>query len=321
MTPRSASLDALRVFGLITVVLGHVWGEETRLSIYTWHVPLFFFLTGYLWKSGRSLSLELSRRFTSLIVPLLSWGLVLLALVLSYMFYQQGFSSARVIADIRDGGFHTRPFIVFWFVLVLFFVSVAMRALERLPLGVIWTISLVGLLAANTQGEHLANTPLYIGLTLPCLVFTLAGVGFRRVRNYLNLYAGVSLLIIPATLITLGYSNHIDIKPGDFGTPVISIILAIAISSGLVIVFEAINFSPVSSPVVTLLASAGLALVLGHAAVLTFTSQLHPVVSAIAALIIPWSVGLIASRTPFAVFVTGASRALSAPGQSFASRR
>ena len=279
LSPRSTSLDALRVFGLIAVVVGHVWADETRLSIYTWHVPLFFFLTGYLWKDGRGFRLEASRRFKSLIIPLLSWGIVLLTLVLALMFYQRRFSYRAVIEDIQDGEFHTKPFMVFWFVLVLFFVALALRALEKLPHWVSWVAALCGLAVAFMDGAALSAIPLSIGLTLPCMFFALTGIGFRRMRRAVNLPIGVTLLVFSAALIGFGVSDYLDIKPGHFGTPVLSMLVATAISVGLVVVFESIRLPPAISRAVTTLASVGLAVVLGHATLLAFTEGFHPAIS------------------------------------------
>ena len=52
---RSEYFDVLRGFGIICVVLGHVLNEEfgnfetevIRKYIYIYHLPLFFFISGY----------------------------------------------------------------------------------------------------------------------------------------------------------------------------------------------------------------------------------------------------------------------------------
>lgn len=305
---RSASLDALRVLGLIAVVVGHVWADETRLSIYTWHVPLFFFLSGYLWKEGRSVRSELSKRSSSLLVPMLAWGGVLLVLVLALMFYQRSFSAAAVWEDIQGGEFHTKPFMVFWFVLVLFFVSVLMRALEIFPGWVSWVVAAIGIAIACVDGPALAATPAYFGLTFPCLFFALCGLALRKLRAKFSLPVGLSMMAVSIGLIAAGISEYIDIKPGMFGTPVLSVAVAVAICAGLVIAFERILFSQVASKAVSTLASASMAVVLGHAVVLAFTQTFHPAVTLAACLFIPWSIGLVAIRTPFSRLVTGMPR-------------
>ncbi len=75
---RSAAIDALRVFGIFAIIVGHVWDNEpVRLATYSWHVPLFFILSGYLATTARPLAIEVRARYLSLIVPYLSWLLLL----------------------------------------------------------------------------------------------------------------------------------------------------------------------------------------------------------------------------------------------------
>ncbi len=49
---RDVTLDILRVVGIAAVVVAHVWFREewAHAFIFSWNMPLFFFLTGYLWK-------------------------------------------------------------------------------------------------------------------------------------------------------------------------------------------------------------------------------------------------------------------------------
>ena len=71
MSRRLAGIDVLRVLGIIAVIVGHGWGQVdwVRAAIYSWHVPLFFVLTGYFWSSDRSMSDEARRRGDSLARP------------------------------------------------------------------------------------------------------------------------------------------------------------------------------------------------------------------------------------------------------------
>ena len=53
--PRQPGPDLVRIVGLAAIVIGHVYSaeHEVRLATYTWHVPVFFILSGYLWQPGR----------------------------------------------------------------------------------------------------------------------------------------------------------------------------------------------------------------------------------------------------------------------------
>jgi len=85
VTARSAAriywLDALKAIGLFFVILGHTDGiaEWLRRYIHSFHIPLFFFISGYL-VSQKSLTAHFSqvwrRHFRSLILPYFTFGLI-----------------------------------------------------------------------------------------------------------------------------------------------------------------------------------------------------------------------------------------------------
>jgi len=75
---RISWLDALRGLGLIFVILGHMtipgW---MRQWIFSFHMPLFFFLSGYLFRGEFSLRWCL-RKFDSLLIPYFVYGILTL---------------------------------------------------------------------------------------------------------------------------------------------------------------------------------------------------------------------------------------------------
>ncbi|WP_425435832.1 acyltransferase family protein [Micrococcus lylae] len=64
--PRDVGIDALRVAAIAAMVCDHlVLPEPLRNAIYGWHVPLFFFLSGWFYPPGRRPIQELRGRWTS----------------------------------------------------------------------------------------------------------------------------------------------------------------------------------------------------------------------------------------------------------------
>ena len=55
MEKRSEVIDLCKAWGMILVVWGHSAGIPVVLStlIYSFHMPLFFFISGYLLKTSR----------------------------------------------------------------------------------------------------------------------------------------------------------------------------------------------------------------------------------------------------------------------------
>lgn len=67
-------LDILRGFGIIFIVIGHISYDKNVLNwLYSFHVPLFFFAAGAVYKK-RSVTDDLKRRTMTVLVPYYSFG-------------------------------------------------------------------------------------------------------------------------------------------------------------------------------------------------------------------------------------------------------
>ena len=310
-TLRNAGLDAVRIVGITAVVVGHSWNvDEVGRWVYPWHVPLFFFLTGYLFKSSRPFVVELRARTRSLAYPYVFW-----ILTLGLLYAISLARAARLDPDSAEmvlwgGSVAYRPFTTFWFFSVLFFTSLLARVVWRLPRLLRWACAIIGITLGFLFGDQLAAAPLSIGSALPCLFFIVAGAELRAVRPLLIRAAwwGTTCLILAATLIGLGVAPAMNVKGGDYGTP-LSALLALVTCAGLVLLGEALftRVSPRFSRAVTALAVPGLIVVLLHPVVL-WVLDVPDVASAwqfAAVLVLPWTAGLVAVRGRFPQFVTG----------------
>lgn len=311
MNNRSAAIDVLRVIGIVAIVFGHVWDSGSRLLVYPWHVALFFFLTGYFWKFERSLQDEFRKRCQTLIMPPAIWTAIIGLAVLGVMLADRNFDAARTVSDVIVGKAPGRPFMVFWFVLVLFFGAVLLRLMERskrLPAWAPWVVAGAGIAASYVAGPVLSNTPLYIGLTPPCLLFVVVGVAFRRYRSHFKQWMAWAVLCVSAALVLTRTSAPMDMKPGNFGTPVLSVLVAGGICAAFVILAETYAVlipTPVGS-FATKLSSCALVVILTHASIIFITEGLPQVVVFFLALTLPWIAGLALLRTPASIFLTGA---------------
>lgn len=83
MKKRLSWIDVVRGIGIFFVVYGHIYiGGEINRWIYSFHMPLFFILSGYLWnKSGNNeikFSSFLIKRIKTLLVPFVIFRLLLI---------------------------------------------------------------------------------------------------------------------------------------------------------------------------------------------------------------------------------------------------
>ncbi len=310
---RSTALDLLRVLGIVAVIYGHIWtGGLTPRLIFSWHVPLFFFLSGYLWTSPRSFRVELSKRYATLVLPYFTWLLAMLIPFVIWMF-ATGRMPFEIIGKTFYGGvWGTRPFTAFWFVSALFFAVILYRLIDPLPRIAIWAIAAGGLVLAFFFGNALASTPLAIGSALPCIAFLLLGQEFHRLQAKIVSYRpliGLLLLAAGALLVATKLAGTIDIKSGKFGTLFVGVIAACLICAGMLLIAEALTtrLPALLGNGITILASSGLAVVLAHSGVLKLlnTPPEGRKRDFVLAIVVPWLIGLAALWTPLSPFVNG----------------
>ncbi len=65
---RKISVDIARGIAIIAVVFGHSVVESIRV-FFTFHLPIFWLVTGYFTREGESLSVVVKKRFRTLLVP------------------------------------------------------------------------------------------------------------------------------------------------------------------------------------------------------------------------------------------------------------
>ncbi|RJT80905.1 acyltransferase [Arthrobacter cheniae] len=314
---RSGAIDFIRVLGIVAVVAGHVWSSDlVRNLLYTWHVPLFFFLSGYFWRLGRTAKDEVVKRGRTLGLPYAAWFAIIGIPYVIELLVSGNFGLGSFLRPLYGGSVAGRPFTTFWFVSVLFFTAILYRAVTKLPIAIQAVVAAVGLGAGYLVGDVLAKTPLAIGSALPCLSFMLIGTVASRLHPRLRWrpLLGLGLLSGGFALVWGGISTPLDMKGGDFGTPFVSMIVACAISFGLVLLagfaFQSVPLAV--SRLFTRLAASGFAAVLAHPAILWLlqTPADGTWIEFWIALVIPWAVGLIALQTPLSVWLTGQDRAI-----------
>ncbi|MET3933366.1 acyltransferase family protein [Arthrobacter sp. OAP107] len=308
---RSGAIDFLRILGIAAVVAGHVgaWsGPVVRETVYTWHVPLFFFLSGYLWSEGRSVVQEMNKRARTLLLPYIVWLVLVGAWWLSQMDVIHG-------ADLRKlmlGGWYVRgPLAAFWFVTALFFAVVAVRAIQRFPNWLQWTLAVAALVVTMREPDFVARVPLAGGIGVACVVFVLAGREFRRNRQRIRrpLITGLVILCGCAAAILSGWSTHLDLKYAQLGSSVITVLVAIGICASLLLIAEHVipRLGPRVNNELSTLASCGFMVVLTHAVVLAEMTKLGlaPWLVFAGSLAGPWLLALLILRTGLAPVLLG----------------
>lgn len=310
---RSVALDLVRVVGVVAIVAGHTWGAQTwaHTWLFTWHVPVFFIVTGYLWKPNRSTRVEARRRAATLLVPYLSWLVLVTVIWLGFQASRGEPLDRELLGNILLGGWYiASPYSAFWFLTALFFATVLTRWLANVSPFLPWFVGGVGVAWSVMDPIGLREIPEAAGLALPGVFFVCVGMLLRRHRDKIDkpMTFGLVLLVPAFYLGAVGVIATLDMKSGLLGTPVLGVLMSAAISCGLILTFEAgERFLPARtrSPVTTV-AQAAIPIILGHTLVLGIAQAVGMAPSKwvfLLAYLVPLVFALLVMRTPLKRFL------------------
>ena len=127
MSKRINYIDVARGIGILLVVMGH--NDFAAISpfmhklIYSFHMPLFFFLSGYFLSTATPFWTFVKRRFNSLLKPFFFTIFMIYFFALS--FEKMGFANAvtRIVKSMYGTGLYI-DWVQLWFLPHLFVVSI-----------------------------------------------------------------------------------------------------------------------------------------------------------------------------------------------------
>lgn len=216
MTPaRIDWIDALKGWGMVLIVVGHVWSLTDFSAFYQWiyafHVPLFFFAAGLTFTIKNTHTWTVMRqRAPALLVPYAVFGL------LGYVFYAGGYGIAYAL-DLRMAQFDyglLRPLLgimygavgdgllvnsPLWFIPALLVCTAMVHAINRYvktnTWRYLWALLALGL---GTWLGPLVKLPWGIAPALSAVIFMQMGIDFKRLGLSLsvNRWMGLGALLL-----------------------------------------------------------------------------------------------------------------------------
>lgn len=78
---RIAHIDVVRGIGILYMLIGHIgFGDEMDIYLHAFHMPIFFFISGYLFSFPDEMDIYVQKKVKSLLVPYFSFAFVYLGL-------------------------------------------------------------------------------------------------------------------------------------------------------------------------------------------------------------------------------------------------
>jgi polysaccharide biosynthesis protein PslL len=272
---RLAFIDITKGLGIVSVVAGHIYPPGMLHSlIYLFHIPLFFFISGYLFKIKEDKAFA-SAKLIQLIVPYLSFLILVYTMQNRHFFNSAEFSYAQLallyFKAFLGGRWLYGYTAAFWFVPVLFVVLVTANwLLKRVKMQTLMLIVLASLTGCylNSMVFSSLKVPFNINVVLAALPIFLAGYYCKQYP--LKRFTVIGCLFL-AMAVILSYFNRLptlDMKKAVYGFPVLSFTAAIAISLLLFTVSKLIAENlPVPANVLRALGQSSLVIMFLHQSV------------------------------------------------------
>lgn len=213
-------LDTAKGLGIVAVVAGHVFSSRQLVDpIYLWHMPLFFFLSGYLFypQPGKAFAL---RKIQHLLVPYVTF-----LLVISLPALWTG-DRKHLLRMLFGGRALVASYGTFWFVPVLFVTQqLANFALPRLhPSRQAVLMAVCVAIALLIPAARLVPWALDVVL----VALPIFWIGYRSKGQALN-SSWISVLgFAGMALCGVGLLPTIDMKNGLYGWPIVSLLFSMS---------------------------------------------------------------------------------------------
>ncbi|AEG48901.1 acyltransferase 3 [Sphingobium chlorophenolicum L-1] len=229
-------IDVARGIGIVAVVVGHVWTRGgLRDAMYSFHMPLFFLLSGIL-SRPQSVARFAPRQLASQIRP---YAAFLILLVVADQIIETMKGGRPIFHDwphdllpiLLGGSWLRGPFTIFWFVPCLmmarmFFNIGLARWPDPLDRRWAWAI-LPCLAAAYAVGKFTSLSPLGALAVPMALVLLWTGAAWQRVAWRRWMVAPLALLSLAGLM---GLMPTLNMKAADYGWPLLSMGSAVATS-------------------------------------------------------------------------------------------
>lgn len=222
MNKRDQSLDILRGIGIFLMVFDHVgWGSLVHTYIQSFHMPLFFIASGYLWKNEVLSSLA-KKRFKSLMIPYAVFSTAFLLLQIAPVFGgEQSLHNSLKAVLLYPSDIDNMPIApALWFLPCMFSASIVYSLLSRLDFKlkayIIVCISTLGMTYSQLFDRILPFTiePMTVALGF-MLVGELIKKNNNRVMEWLDQsWIIILLLMVEAMLAIL--NGSVDMRSARY---------------------------------------------------------------------------------------------------------
>ncbi len=239
-------IDMAKGYGILAVFIGHmVQSSPLGLFVYSFHLPLFFFISGYLFKTDGNLWHFLKKKARSILLPYFTLGLLVVFCDAFYPLFFSGhhFSSKHLMYELSKEFtaylFQCR-YSTLWYLAVLLGVNILMFFVCKIEKNLMQAVVVIALFTgAMVYYYVLGGGELFwnIDAAFPALLFFWAGYFIKDknlVENWLMnsvrkpaiLVGSLSVNIIFNALNLVFFDYGLEMYRCSYGMPLFTVISA-----------------------------------------------------------------------------------------------
>ena len=243
MQQRVEWVDTLKFIGILSVILGHI-NFPLNGFIYTWHMPLFFMVSGFFIKFETHFKDFVVKNFKRLMIPYFMFSIVglFIEILKRYLLHREALDYTHEIKgtfiDMDFAGLCNTYAFVLWFLPALFFSRVFLYLIKnKIPSLLLQSLVVVFLFMASFY----IDLPFGIDNALNSFMFVYVGniIFEKRLPNILVLLSFTVLVAI----YLFGFNLNLDMASKVYSNKFLNVIWTVSFVYGLIFCIKNIRLN------------------------------------------------------------------------------
>lgn len=190
-------IDIAKGIAIICIILGHLGNRSINHFVFTFHIPVFFLITGYFISDKRSVLQFIYNKARTLIVPYL-----IVCMIIIVGFTILGFSEGKALFNLKEwayasvygsGDSYTKPFYIkaigaLWFLWASFWGSIFLRVSLNFNKH-LRVLFIIGLFMFGYYSRRLFWFPLSLQAGACATLYMYFGYAFRQSKNIISQFS------------------------------------------------------------------------------------------------------------------------------------
>lgn len=238
-------IDILKGLGILAVITGHVVTGLVAHGMFIFHMPLFFFIGGYLFKVRNDQKSFLKDKAIQLLVPYVVYLLIVYSFQ-EFVFYTSTPPTPKllmlsVVRALLGGKWLYSYTTVFWFVPCFFLtqqvINAASHAFKTSQVVFLMVVFLI-LAYANSYLKPDLQVPYAANVVLMAAPIFFVGFLYKQTAFKIHVLITLFLSIGGIWLLVKGYPNAFYMRDAKYGLPIVTLVSALSIIHVLMVASE-----------------------------------------------------------------------------------